>query len=93
MIPTLILFGLVFGRWWRATLIVSAIGWPVLLIATGVDDRIGFAIGAAVLAAANAGVGVLVHRVLWFVVRGSSAGLRRGQALSHSDGGASAPSR
>src|SRR5215469_1705539 len=27
--------GAVFGRWWRVTLLVSAIAWPVLLIGTG----------------------------------------------------------
>jgi hypothetical protein len=31
----MILAGLIFGRWWRATLIGAAIGWPLLLIATG----------------------------------------------------------
>jgi hypothetical protein len=78
MIPTLILFGLVFGRWWLATLIVSAIGWPILLIATGVESGIGFAIGAAALAVANAGVGILIHRALWLLVHGvTNSGRRR----------------
>jgi hypothetical protein len=36
MIPTLLLFGLIFGRWWRLSLIAAAIGWPLLLVATGV---------------------------------------------------------
>jgi hypothetical protein len=27
MIPTLILFGVVLGQWWRWTLSVAAIGW------------------------------------------------------------------
>jgi len=76
VIPTLILFGLVFGRWWLATLIVSAIGWPVLLIATGVDSGIAFAIGAAALAVANAGVGILIHRTLWLLMRGITAATR-----------------
>jgi hypothetical protein len=77
VIPTLILFGLVFGRWWLAALIVSAIGWPILLIATGVGGGVAFALAAAVLAMANTGVGILVHRALWLAVRGILATVRR----------------
>jgi hypothetical protein len=77
VIPTLILFGLVFGRWWLATLIVSAIGWPVLLIATDVESGIAFVIGAGTLAVANAGVGILIHRALWLLVRGVTSAGRR----------------
>lgn len=66
MIPTLILFGLIFGRWWRLALIVGAIGWPVLLLATGTAAANADLIGVAALAFANTGVGVAVHQgVLW----------------------------
>lgn len=62
MIPTMIVFGLIFGRWWRVTLVASALGWPLLLVVTDVAG-IDFALlGAAVLAVVNAGVGVLVHQ-------------------------------
>ena len=64
MIPTLILFGLVLGRWWRLALIAAAVGWPVLLIAT---DVIGVGLGlfgASGLAIANTAVGVLVHQAV-----------------------------
>jgi hypothetical protein len=69
MIPTLILFGLVFGRWWRATLIAGAIGWPVLLLATGVVHPWTGLVGAAGLAIINTGVGVGIHQGVRRVVR------------------------
>jgi hypothetical protein len=62
MIPTMILFGLVFGRWWRFALVAAAIGWPVLLLATGVLTPGPGLLGASGLAVANAGVGVVVHQ-------------------------------
>lgn len=64
MIPTVILFGLVFARWWAVTLLVAVLGWPLLLVATDVVDLEPGLIGAAVLAVANAGVGILVHQGL-----------------------------
>lgn len=66
MIPTMILFGLIFARWWPVTLLVAALGWPTLLVATGVNVGL---IGAAVLAVANAGVGVLIGQVLLHAYR------------------------
>jgi hypothetical protein len=36
MIPVLLFLGAVLGRWWRATLIIAAVGWPALLVATDV---------------------------------------------------------
>ena len=77
MIPTLILVGLVFGYWWRTTLIVSAIAWPLLLIATGVDIEIATIPLAAALGAANTAVGILVHRLLWVVARGLTTAARK----------------
>ena len=65
MIPTLILVGLIFGRWWRIVIPLAAIGWAVLLIVTGADSGFVFALGAAALAIPNVALGVLVHRVLW----------------------------
>jgi hypothetical protein len=43
MIPTMILFGLVFGRWWRVTLVAAALGWPLLLVVidvVGIDSTL-----------------------------------------------------
>jgi hypothetical protein len=62
VIPTLILFGAIFGRWWRVTLLVSAIGWPVLLVVTGAMSAGPALAGAAGLAVLNTGAGVLLHQ-------------------------------
>ena len=62
MIPTLILFGAVFGRWWRVTLLVSALGWPVLLVVTGAMSIGPALVGATGLAVLNTGAGVLIHQ-------------------------------
>ena len=64
MIPTMILLGLILGRWWRPALATAAIGWPLLLVTTNVIafDDVGMLVGAALLAVANAGVGVLAHQ-------------------------------
>jgi hypothetical protein len=70
------LLGLVLGHWWRTTLVVSAIGWPVLLITTGVDLDIATVALAAALGAANAAIGILVHRLLWLIARGLTTGTR-----------------
>ncbi|PZG11978.1 hypothetical protein C1I95_26845 [Micromonospora craterilacus] len=69
MIPTLILFGLVFGRWWRSTLVVAALGWPVLLVVTDALDVEPRLLTAAVLAVGNAGAGVLIHQGIRWMVR------------------------
>lgn len=78
MIPTMILFGLVFGRWWRTSLVAAAIGWTSLLLATGVVGFEPALLAAALLAVANAGVGVLVHQAGLRVYRH----LRRGADVS-----------
>lgn len=62
MIPTMILFGVIFGRWWRITLVAAALAWPLLLVATDVVAFSTSLIGAAALAVVNAGGGVLVHQ-------------------------------
>lgn len=62
MIPTMILFGLVLGRWWRTALATAAVGWPLLLVVTDVVEFNAGLIEAAALAVANAGVGVLAHQ-------------------------------
>lgn len=62
MIPVLILSGLLLGRWWRSSLVAAALGWPALLVATGVMDVGVGLFGAAVLAVANTGAGVLLHQ-------------------------------
>ncbi len=72
MIPTVIVLGLILGRWPKFALTVAAVGWPVLLLVAGPlelsADFVGQAILAALLASANAGVGILAHQtLLWSV--------------------------
>lgn len=62
MIPTMILLGLILGRWWWVALASAAIAWPLLLVATDVMGLEPGLMGAAGLAVANAGVGVLAHQ-------------------------------
>jgi hypothetical protein len=77
VIPTLILVGLIFGRWWKIVVPAAIIGWPILLIVTGVDSGWAFAASAALFAAANVSVGVLAFVTLRLVVRRLAAPARR----------------
>jgi len=69
VIPTMILFGLLLGRWWKLALLVGTSGWTVLLWSLGLLATPTEIVGAAVLALANTAVGVLVHQVLLAFVR------------------------
>jgi hypothetical protein len=69
VIPTLILLGLVGGRWWRLAMIVGTAGWPVVLLAGGVVGTGPELLAATGLAAINTSVGVLIHRSGIRVVR------------------------
>jgi hypothetical protein len=62
MIPTLLLVGVVLGRWWRIVVPLAVIGWVVLLIATDVGSGLSFAVEAGLLAAANVIVGTLLNQ-------------------------------
>ena len=67
MIPTLIAFGLMSGRWWRTTLAVGVASWVVVLLATSAITWRGAPV-AAVFALVNTAVGVLLHQTgLWTV--------------------------
>ena len=76
MIPTLILAGLVLGRWWRVVIPLATVGWPVLLIVTGVDSGFDVVLVAAALAIANVTAGVLAHQALWLLAKGITAAAR-----------------
>lgn len=66
MIPTMILLGLVLGRWWRVALVTSALGWPILLVATDAMNFEPGLLASTGLAVLNTGAGVLIHQgVLW----------------------------
>lgn len=69
MVPTMILLGLVLGRWWRTALAVGALSWPAVLL---VDNVYGFEIGllgAAGIGLANTAVGVAVHQAVLAAIR------------------------
>ena len=62
MIPTLLLVGLVLGRWWRVVIPAATISWVLLLAATGVGSGLAFAFSAASFAIINVTLGVLVYQ-------------------------------
>lgn len=67
MIPSLIAFGLILGRWWKPTLVVGVSGWGVVLLVADIIPWQAIP-AAAALALVNTTVGVLVHQgVLWVV--------------------------
>ncbi len=70
MIPTMILFGLAFGWWWKFTLIAAPLTWVTLLVVGGTIDWswppewiIGTVLGGALFGLLNAGVGAIVPQV------------------------------
>jgi len=64
MIPTMIIFGLLAGRWWKTALVVGTVGWIAVLLVTGVigASQMPLMIGAAFFGLANTGVGVAIHQ-------------------------------
>jgi hypothetical protein len=72
VIPSLILFGVIFGRWWRPVLATAAVGWPLVLVATNVIDlsESTMLVGAGLFGVANAAVGVLAHHACLRAYRG-----------------------
>lgn len=67
LIPVLVLFGAVAGRWPWAAIAVATVAWPLLLWAT---SSATFHVGeAAALAAVNAAVGVVAHQAVLAVLR------------------------
>lgn len=69
MIPTLILAGLVVGRWWFVP--VAAVAFPAVLIVGDVGSASNFALalGGGVFGAANTAAGVAVHRMALALLR------------------------
>ncbi len=64
MLPTMLLFGLVLGRWWKTCLVVGTLCWPLLLWLENIIDTPTEFLGAAGLAALNTTVGVVIHQSL-----------------------------
>ena len=69
MIPTMILFGLLLGRWWRTALVAGTASWTVLLWSQGIIGSPAQVAGAAALALANTAIGVMAHQGLLAAVR------------------------
>lgn len=69
MIPTVILLGLVLGRWPAAAIVSALIGWPAVLAVSGAMHVEPALVGAAGLAVANVVLGILVHQMCMGAVR------------------------
>ena len=69
MIPTMLVVGLVLGRWWWATIPLGTIAWVVATIATGAVSTFGGALGAAAFGAVNVAVGALLYQALALLIR------------------------
>ena len=77
MLPTMILFGLALGRWWKVTVPLAALVWPAILLAGEVElDRSKLA-DAAILGLANAAVGAAVYLAVAGLVGIVARSLRR----------------
>lgn len=70
MIPTLLLTGLVFGRWWRISIPAATIGWAVLLLVDGSVSDLSDFLGAAGVGFINVAIGVSVFQALRLAFRG-----------------------
>jgi hypothetical protein len=68
LIPIMIVFGLLAGRWWKTALVVGALGWAAALWATRVIDASQIP-AAALYGLVNTGVGVGIHRGLARLLR------------------------
>lgn len=68
VIPVMILFGLLAGRWWKSALIAGSAGWTLVLLATGVIG-LDAVPGALLLGLLNTAVGVGIHQGLLRLVR------------------------
>ena len=76
MIPTVFVVALVLGRWWLPTLVIAAVGWPALLVATDAVTMGWGLFGASALATGNALVGVVVHHGVAWLLRHAHDGTR-----------------
>jgi hypothetical protein len=69
VIPTLLLVGFAFGRWWKVTVPAGVVAWDLWLIADGSVSGLRFAAGAASLALVNLVVGVVLFHSVRAVIR------------------------
>ena len=76
MIPTVLLFGFLFGRWWKIAIPAAILGWPAFLVADGVVHGLPFAVAAGLLAAGNVAVGALAFQLVRRLIRPVAARAR-----------------
>ncbi len=71
MIPTMIVFGIVFGRWWRWSILAGGVVWALLLLATNsmAGSSGGTWLEAIFLGVANTAIGVAFFLLARLVVR------------------------
>lgn len=69
LIPTMILFGLVTGYWWKLALPAAAVIWPLLLVASDTVTASQIP-AAALLSLVNAAVGAALVQGVLVTVRG-----------------------
>jgi hypothetical protein len=69
MVPTMILFGLVLGRWWRSALLLGALIWPALLLVDGVYGVEAGLLGAAAIGVTSTALGVALRQAVLAVIR------------------------
>jgi hypothetical protein len=70
VIETLVVFGLIFGRWWKTALIVGTVLWVALLIVGDrIETRLVVIAFAALLALVNTGIGVGIHQAALYAFR------------------------
>lgn len=75
MVPTLILVGLLLGRY-PLVVAVAAVLWPAWLVGAGVDSGLDFALAAALVGALNTAAGVLVFQAIRALVRATRRRVR-----------------
>jgi hypothetical protein len=64
VIPTLLVVGLVLGRWWKVVIPVATVAWVILLIATDTGSGVALVAGAALFGAINTTIGVLAYQAI-----------------------------
>ncbi|PQZ93763.1 hypothetical protein CQ018_08910 [Arthrobacter sp. MYb227] len=74
MIPTMIVLGILFGRWWIAAIIGGGLFWGFAIGAMSVianDETFswGLILGAVLLGAVNAAFGAGIHQLVLWIIR------------------------
>lgn len=68
MIPTMMLFGLIAGRWWKTALVIGAVGWAAIVLLDGAITPSQIP-AAMMFGLANTAIGVGIHQGILRLVR------------------------